>query len=239
MSTLVSAVETLRLWETRAVSEISSKISLTEAENLKAERLRDHSYIYPFDILNTQVKKYDEFLIDLANEIEQHPNGVLTTASPDVIEEEQKLTVNLSKKPTIFIVHGHDEINLHKLEKLLVSRFKLDCKILSLDPNVGRTLIEKLEQEGKKVDFAFVLLTPDDQIKSQGLEYKQARPNVIFELGWFYGKLGREKVCVLKRKDTNVHSDLSGVVWIEFNEYVNEKIEEIERELIAGGLLNS
>lgn len=34
-----------------------------------------------------------------------------------------------------------------------------------------------------------------------------------------------------------MHSDIDGISRIEFTAEVNEKFEEIERELIAGGLL--
>lgn len=68
-------------------------------------------------------------------------------------------------------------------------------------------------------------------------QYPQARPNVIFELGWFYGRLGREKVCILFKKGTKMHSDLDGISRIEFNNLINEKvIEDIRKELKEAGL---
>lgn len=237
MSTPMSAVETLKSWETRAVSEISRKISPTEAQNFEAERLNNYSYISPFNILETQVKKYDEFLIDLAIEIEQHPNGVLAIASPDTVYEEQKLTIDSPEENAVFIVHGHDEVNRYKLRDLLRDRYKLSPITLDFRPGRGRTIIEKFEDEAQKAAFAFVLLTPDDIIQKDASEYSQARPNVIFELGWFYGCLGRDKVCILYKEGTKIHSDLEGVSRVEFKQYVNEKVEEIERELVEGGLL--
>ena len=67
--------------------------------------------------------------------------------------------------------------------------------------------------------------------------YNQARPNVIFELGWFYGRLGRDRVCILYRKGTSIPSDLGGIGRGEFTDSVEEKIIEIEAELEAAGLL--
>ena len=64
-----------------------------------------------------------------------------------------------------------------------------------------------------------------------------ARPNVIFELGWFYGRLHRDKVCILHKKGTKIHSDLEGVSRIEFTDDVTDKRDEIEKELIGGKLL--
>jgi predicted nucleotide-binding protein len=65
----------------------------------------------------------------------------------------------------------------------------------------------------------------------------QTRPNVVFEIGWFYGRLGRGRVCILFKEGTRIHSDLDGVVRVQFTTSVEEKIVEIEAELLAVGLL--
>ncbi len=154
----------------------------------------------------------------------------------------------------VFIVHGHDEANLYKLRDLLKDRYKLDCIVMKWKAGQGRTLIEKFEQEAQDAGFAFILMTPDDQIApSEGIvvgignlglpvkgnthQYFQARPNVIFELGWFYGKLGRDRVCILSKEKTEIHSDLKGISQIIFNQSVEEKILDIEAELRAAGLI--
>jgi predicted nucleotide-binding protein len=77
-------------------------------------------------------------------------------------------------------------------------------------PGKGRTLIEKFEQEAQRAVFAFAILTPDDWVSLDEVEYAQARPNVVFELGWFFGRLRREKVCILLQRGTRIHSDLDG-----------------------------
>lgn len=66
-------------------------------------------------------------------------------------------------------------------------------------------------------------------------QHAQARPNVIFELGWFYGRIHREKVCILHKRGTKLHSDLEGISLIEFEDNVEDKVNEIERELKAAG----
>jgi len=74
-------------------------------------------------------------------------------------------------------------------------------------------------------------------IHIHGKEYAQARPNVIFELGWFYGRLSRERVCILFKEGTKIHSDLDGISRIQFQDSVLEKAVEIERELVSSGVL--
>jgi len=151
----------------------------------------------------------------------------------------KKVAQKITPGNKIFIVHGHDKANLYELRDLLEKRYKLECTIMMWKPGKGRTLIEKFEQEAQDSGFAFIIMTPDDLVKIPGKEkeYGQARPNVIFEVGWFYGRLGRNRVCILFKKGTKIHSDLDGISRIEFNESVTEKVPEIENELRAAGLI--
>lgn len=114
----------------------------------------------------------------------------------------------------IFIVHGHD--NEAKLE---VARFleKLNCHpiILHEQADRGRTIIEKFEAHSD-VSFAVVLLTPDDVGHPQNEPSQaksRARQNVVLELGFFIGKLGRSNVCPLMKGEIEVPSDYHGVVY--------------------------
>ena len=99
--------------------------------------------------------------------------------------------------------------------------------------------VEKFEEEAQRSSYAIVLMTPDDLVQLEGGEYTQARPNVIFELGWFYGRLGRKRVCILFQRGTKIHTDLDGISRIEFGESVQEKVDQLERELVAAGVLAS
>ena len=142
----------------------------------------------------------------------------------------------------VFIVHGHDVENRLRLERLLKERFGLEPVVLSHEPGAGRSLIEKLEDEIPKSAFAFVLMSPDDNVRVPGVdgtvvEYAQARPNVLFEMGWICGELGRRRMCILYRRGTNIHSDLAGVNRVEFTMNVEEALIGIERELDAAGLI--
>jgi len=60
----------------------------------------------------------------------------------------------------IFIVHGHDESATQTVGRF-ISQLDLTPIILHEQPNKGLTIIEKLEAH-TLVDFAVVLLTPDD-----------------------------------------------------------------------------
>ena len=118
----------------------------------------------------------------------------------------------------IFVVHGHDESAKEAVARFL-EKLGLHPIILHEQPNAGRTVIEKFEVYSN-VGFAVVLLTPDDIGTSRASPKQQkfrARQNVVFELGYFVGKLGRERVCALYKEDVEIPSDILGVLFVSMD----------------------
>lgn len=155
--------------------------------------------------------------------------------------QERKFSMERATKNTknIFIIHGHNEAKRRELEVLLKDRFGLNPIILLNEADQGLTIIEKFEEYAKDCSYAFALFTPDDIVIDGDKQYFQARPNVIFELGWFCAKLGRSRVCILDQESeqSQIFSDLQGVLRIQFKENVSEKYIEIERELSSAGII--
>ncbi|MGA7326980.1 MAG: TIR domain-containing protein [Rhodomicrobium sp.] len=67
-----------------------------------------------------------------------------------------------------------------------------------------------------------------------GAQQPRARQNVILELGYFTGKLGRKNVCAIKQGDLELPSDIIGVVWTPFDAHGAWK-SAIARELEDAG----
>lgn len=138
----------------------------------------------------------------------------------------------------VFLIHGHNEAKWRDLQSVL---FKLGVDPIELsEQNVnGVTIIEKFEQVASQCDFAFAIFTYDDIVSADGVEYLQVRPNVIFELGWFYAKLGREKVMIIEEKNSkgNIFSDLAGIYRYSFHEQIRELYFDIQEVLAKGGIL--
>lgn len=135
----------------------------------------------------------------------------------------------------VFIVHGHDEAALYGLARFL-EKLGLVSIILKEEPDRGRTIIEKFEQSAE-VGFAVILLTPDDvgaSVKAD-MPSARARQNVIFELGYFTGKLGRGRVCLLRKGDVEIPSDLFGVIYTEMDPAEGWKARLV-REMKEAGL---
>jgi len=87
------------------------------------------------------------------------------------------------------------------------------------------------------VGFAVVLLTPDDIAGTPSApgSATRARQNVVFELGYFAGKLGRGRACLLRKGDVEIPSDLYGVIYTELDDSDGWKLKLV-RELKAAGL---
>lgn len=137
----------------------------------------------------------------------------------------------------VFIVHGRDTKHAYELAWILEKRVGLVPVILSVETDEGRTIIEKFEKHSD-VGYAFILLTPDDvgALATEKENMKpRARQNVILELGYFLGKLGRKNVCCLLKGDIELPSDISGIIYKQFKESVSECIFDIVAELRAAG----
>jgi len=121
---------------------------------------------------------------------------------------------NRASGGNVFVVHGHDEAAKQSVARF-IEKLGLRAIILHEQPSKGRTIIEKFE-DYSDVGYAVVLLTADDICAPQGKpEETQPRPrqNVVFELGFFVGKLGRDRVCVLYEEGVEIPSDYQGVIF--------------------------
>ncbi len=154
----------------------------------------------------------------------------IRSMSPDFRVPVEK---KLEKK--IFIVHGHDVAFKESVARFLES-LNFETIILHEQSDKGRTIIEKMEDHSD-VGFAVVLMTPDDQGATKSevdrLQYR-ARQNVIFELGFFIGRLGRNYVCALKSPEVEIPSDYDGVIYINLDGADGWKIK-LTRELKTVG----
>lgn len=120
-------------------------------------------------------------------------------------------------KTKVFIVHGHEEGPRESVARFL-EKLGLQPIILHEQASRNMTIPEKLDTYGA-VGFAIVLLTPDDLgcAKTDTTNKPRARQNVILELGYFIGRLGRDKVCALLKEGIEIPSDYVGTVYINWD----------------------
>jgi len=137
----------------------------------------------------------------------------------------------------VFIVHGHNETVKAQLKSLL-SALGLQPIILSEQTHRSRTIIEELEYCATTCSFAVVLMTPDDVAGDDEFKsLRRARQNVIMELGWFMGRLGRENVIVISQGEIELPSDVHGILYLPFTTDIHEVSAEISKQLRDVGLL--
>jgi predicted nucleotide-binding protein len=153
--------------------------------------------------------------------------------------DEMMPTMSPSTSNKVFVVHGHSE-EMKQAAARVLQTLSLMPVILHEQPNKGMTIIEKIE-EYADVGFAIVLLSGDDlgylapaEIKKPAPK-RRARQNVILELGFFLGKLGRGKVVALVDQcDLEFPSDYSGIVYTAYDAPGHWKFELV-RELRSAG----
>lgn len=138
----------------------------------------------------------------------------------------------------IFIIHGRDETNQLRLSKMVREDFNLEPMVLLDKPGRSAPTIDKFEQHARTCSYAIALFTADDKVTGKaGEEYWQPRPNVIFETGWFVGRLRRERVLILLQQGVRIYSDFDGVNRIQFRDDVDDKFRAIRAELEVSGLI--
>ncbi len=123
---------------------------------------------------------------------------------------EEVVVTNNKNFDKVFVVHGHNEAVNQEVART-IEKLGLEAVILREQPNSGKTIIEKFEKYAKDVNFAVILLTADDKI--DGEEKYRARQNVIFEMGYFMGALGRNHVMCLLQEHVEKPGDIDGVVY--------------------------
>lgn len=143
----------------------------------------------------------------------------------------------LTSEVTVFIVHGHNDALKYELKNYLQNTLELpEPIILHEQPNMGRTLMEKFEDYAYSANLAFILLTPDDESSNPDDNNdckRRARQNVILELGFFLGILGRDtgRVILLHQGPLELPSDLAGVIYIDVSNGIEAAGEKIRKEL--------
>ena len=172
--------------------------------------------------------------------------GILVTQKRDFSPSRMRQFVRSSldaSRLRVFIVHGRDHETLQDLVDGLHALGIRDVIILKDMPGSGLTLIEKFERYVDDIDVALVLCTPDD---IGGLREKatqttpRSRQNIVFEMGYFIGRLGRarQRVILLVTQPLEFPSDISGVAYVDISRGVAGVLDEIRREIEYGLLPN-
>lgn len=110
----------------------------------------------------------------------------------------------------------------------------------------GHYPLEDLLNQLGKTSFGIFVLAPDDFIEIRGKKYSIVRDNVLFEMGMFYGALGRERTFFIAPQNTEeqfrIPSDLEGINYArytwessedDFDQRVGAACAQIKRRIKA------
>ena len=136
----------------------------------------------------------------------------------------------------VFIVHGRSNTK-HELARFIEQLLGTKPTILDEQANSGRTVLEKFEDHAGRAKFAVVVATADDigRAATESNDQPRARQNVVFELGYFFGQLGRSRVAMLYDPGIELPSDIAGLVTIPLDQAGAWKAQ-IAKEASATGL---
>jgi predicted nucleotide-binding protein len=222
-------------WKTRAQNIVDASM----ADNSAAVKLANKAI--HIHTSGNELIKFEEVKSTLITALENTKNALTEDAYGELMQKEsENSSPILSNK--VFIVHGHDSQLKNDVERF-IHEIGLEPVVLHRQADKGNTVIEKFE-EYSDVGYAFILLTPDeismtkDQLKVEEgdriIEHR-TRPNVIFEFGYFVGKLGRSKVCCLHKGDVVIPSDLAGLVYKKVDDSIDAQAYAIIKELKSAG----
>ena len=165
---------------------------------------RDREYFA--DQVKTAVAYIDAAIYEL--ELGLDPQASISAPQPQAPVDEL----------AIFLVHGHDGEAKHHVARVVQQLTERQPVVLDEQANSGLTVIEKFELNSSRAAFAIVLLTPDDEGGPKGDPMRpRARQNVVFELGYFFARLGRGRVVALSKGDVELPSDISGIIYISLD----------------------
>lgn len=170
-------------------------------------------------------KALSEYLRNKANkELVEKENKDLFAELQKARTEKSSVSQTYGKDAKkIFIVHGRDMEVLKEVKSFIIG-MGFEPIILYREASKGRTIIEKFEELGSEACFAIALFTPDDKgaLKEKGKRCRfqdRVRQNVVFECGYFIGKLGRDKVSALVKGKIEPPSDYTGIAYIPYDEH--------------------
>nr|VFK12129.1 MAG: Predicted nucleotide-binding protein containing TIR-like domain-containing protein [Candidatus Kentron sp. LPFa] len=137
---------------------------------------------------------------------------------------------------TVFIGHGRSS-DWRELSTFIQDRLKLKWDEFSREPTAGITIKERLEGMLDQANFAFLIMTAEDEHADNTVH---ARENVIHEIGLFQGRLGFKRAIVLLEEGCQKFSNIDGIVEIRYPKgYIKAAFEEVRSVLEREGILSS
>ncbi|MBF8293921.1 MAG: hypothetical protein HW389_466 [Bacteroidetes bacterium] len=144
----------------------------------------------------------------------------------DMTEEDERLIPTNIERPTMFIGSSAEGLVVARAVK---AHLESDIEVDIWDEGVfqlNQSSLDSLLHAASLYDFAVLVLTPDDLLKSRGKRYKAARDNVVFEHGLFLGRLGPRRAFIMCEESVKVLSDFAGITISRFTKPVKGNLRD-------------
>jgi predicted nucleotide-binding protein len=116
--------------------------------------------------------------------------------------------------PTVFVVSGEANEPTSEVAQLIERLAGRPPVVLRGQPDGGRAIIDAFTGHLHPA-IVVVMLTGDDEGRTRGTDdhrlQPRARQNVVYEMGWFHGKLGRRSVITLIEDEIEAPTDATDV----------------------------
>ena len=219
---ITSANPRFQAWKNKVYRFLIAQYGKQSYEYIQFEKTSFSLYIS--DSSTTEM----DFILACRNGLEKTIiifNDYLEELKDDNVGETETVNYDFSK---VFIVHGHDSQLKESVARLIDKQPNMEAIILSEQRNRGKTLIEKLETHSN-VGGAICLFSADDvgKAKKEMHRKNRARQNVVFEAGYFMGKLGRDHIIIVADKAVELPSDLNGILYTDKGNWEHEVLAEL------------
>jgi predicted nucleotide-binding protein len=145
-----------------------------------------------------------------------------------IVNDVKNKTIS-TRTPKLLIIHGHDFDRYRLTEWLRTALGLTDLLVMQQEFGSGRALPEKFESMAGEAHGAIAVATPDDvgRVVGSAPELLRARQNIWIEIGWIWGRLGRNKLILLCKGNIEIPSDLQGMEYYRYNDSPLEVTESI------------
>ena len=133
----------------------------------------------------------------------------------------------------VFIGHGRSQL-WARVQLFLQDDLKLSTVTFESESRTSETIVSILEELLNESSFAILIMTAEDETSDGQI---RARQNVIHEAGLFQGRLGFDKVVILKQAETEDFSNIAGLQYIPFSkDNIEQCFYELQRKLKKSGM---
>lgn len=146
----------------------------------------------------------------------------------------KKVRAKEIKGGKVFIGHGRSKI-WARVQLFLKDELQIESFSFESESRTSESIAQILEEFLSTSSFAILILTAEDQTVDGKI---RARQNVIHEAGLFQGRLGFDKVVLLKQDKAEELTNLAGLQYIPFNgDNIEQTFYELQRKLKKSGLV--